>query len=228
MRVCIALALLAVSACAQPASLHDIDDYVARAMKTFDVPGVAVGVVKDGKVVLAKGYGVRKLGESAAVDSHTLFGIGSNTKAFTVAALGMLVDEGKLSWDDPVINRIPGFQMYDPYVTHEMTIRDLLTHRSGLGLGAGDLLFFPPTDYTRDEIIHKLRFLKPATSFRSRYAYDNLLYMVAGQIIPARHRGAVGGLYPRTYLQGRRDDRLEHERQRIQAWRQRRHAAFGS
>ena len=154
-------------------------------MKTFDVPGVAVAIVKDGAVVLAKGYGVRKLGESATVDSHTLFGIGSNTKAFTTAALGILVDEGKLSWDDRVADRLPGFQMYDPYVTHEMTIRDLLTHRSGLGLGAGDLLFFPPSTYTRDEIIAKLRYIKPESSFRSKYAYDNLLYMVAGQIIPA-------------------------------------------
>ena len=104
-------------------------------MKTFDVPGVGVAVLNDGEVVFAKGYGVRKLGETASVDSHTLFGIGSNTKAFTTASLGILVDEGKLSWDDRVVCRLPAFQMYDPYVTHEMTIRDLLTHRSGLGLG---------------------------------------------------------------------------------------------
>jgi CubicO group peptidase (beta-lactamase class C family) len=104
-------------------------------MKTFDVPGVGVAVLNDGEVVFAKGYGVRKLGETASVDSHTLFGIGSNTKAFTTASLGILVDEGKLSWDDRVVDRLPGFQMYDPYVTHEMIIRDLLTHRSGLGLG---------------------------------------------------------------------------------------------
>jgi CubicO group peptidase (beta-lactamase class C family) len=118
-------------------------------MKTFDVPGVAVAIVKDGAVVLTQGYGGRKLGESATVDSHTLFGIGANTKAFTTTALGILVDEGKLSWDDRVADRLPGFQMYDPYVTHEMTVRDLLTHRSGLGLGAGDLLFVPPSTYTR-------------------------------------------------------------------------------
>ena len=170
---------------AQPDPLRDLDTYVAQAMQAFQVPGVGVAVVKDGQVVIAKGYGVRKLGESAPVDSHTLFGIASNTKAFTATALGMLVDEGKIGWDDPVVNRLPGFEMYDPYVTHEMTIRDLLTHRSGLGLGAGDLLFFPPSSYTREEIIHKLRYIKPASSFRSRYAYDNLLYMVAGQIIPA-------------------------------------------
>ena len=132
-----------------------------------------------------KAYGVRKLGDSTPVDEFTMFGIGSNTKAFTTAALATLVDAGKLSWDDPVYQRLPGFVMYDPYVSHEMTIRDLLTHRSGMGLGEGDLLFWPHSTYTREEIIYKLRFMKPASSFRSHYAYDNLLYMTAGQIIPA-------------------------------------------
>jgi len=163
----------------------DLDAYVAASMKTFDVPGMAVAIVKDGKTVVAKGYGVRKLGDPAPVDEFTMFGIGSNTKAFTTAALATLIDEGKLSWDDPVYQRLPGFVMYDPYVSHEMTIRDLLTHRSGMGLGEGDLLFWPHTTYTREEIIYKLRFMKPASSFRSHYAYDNLLYMTAGQIIPA-------------------------------------------
>ena len=162
-----------------------LDSYVARAMKTFDVPGLSVAIVKDGKAVVAKGYGVKKMGEAAAVDENTLFGIGSNTKAFTTAALATLVDEGKISWDDPVYERLRGFQMYDPYVAHEMTIRDLLTHRSGMGLGEGDLLFWPHTTFTREEIIYRLRFMKPASSFRSRFAYDNLLYIAAGQIIPA-------------------------------------------
>lgn len=163
----------------------DLDQYIARALKTFDVPGLSVAIVKDGKVVLAKGHGVRKLGESTRVDEYTMFGIGSNTKAFTTAALASLVDEKKLSWDDPVYERLPGFQMYDPYVSHEMTIRDLITHRSGMGLGEGDLLFWPHTTFTREEVIYKLRFMKPTSSFRSRFAYDNLLYMTAGQIIPA-------------------------------------------
>jgi CubicO group peptidase (beta-lactamase class C family) len=170
---------------AQAGPPTDLDAYVARSMKTFDVPGLAIAIVKDGKVVMAKGYGVRKMGESAAVDENTLFGIGSNTKAFTTAALATLVDEGKISWDDKVYERLRGFEMYDPYVSHEMTIRDLLTHRSGMGLGEGDLLFWPHTTFTREEIIYKLRFMKPATSFRSKYAYDNLLYIAAGQIIPA-------------------------------------------
>jgi len=163
----------------------DLDAYVARAMKTFEVPGIAVAIVKDGNVVVSKGYGVRRLGETAAIDADTLFGIGSNTKAFTTAALATLVDEGKITWDDHVYERLPGFQMYDPYVSHEMTIRDLLCHRSGMGLGEGDLLFWPNTTFTRDEVIYRLRFMKPATSFRSHYAYDNLLYIAAGQIIPA-------------------------------------------
>ncbi|HEV2395961.1 MAG TPA: serine hydrolase [Candidatus Sulfotelmatobacter sp.] len=163
----------------------DLDAYVANSMKTFDVPGMGVAIVKDGKVLVAKGYGVRKLGDSTPVDENTMFAIGSNTKAFTTAALATLVDEGKISWDDRVYERMPGFVMYDPYVSHEMTILDLLTHRSGMGLGEGDLLFWPHTIYTRDQIIHKLRYMKPHSSFRSHYAYDNLLYMTAGQIIPA-------------------------------------------
>jgi CubicO group peptidase (beta-lactamase class C family) len=181
----ILVALFVTSAFGQRSAPKDLDAWVQRAMKTFDVPGVAVAIVKDGEVVATKGYGIRKLGEPAKVDEHTLFGIASNTKAFTSAALGMLVDEGKLSWDDPVTKRLPSFQMYDAYVTREMTVRDLLTHRSGLGLGAGDLLFFPPSTYSSDEIVAKLRFIKPATSFRSKYAYDNLLYLVAGQVVTA-------------------------------------------
>jgi len=163
----------------------DLDAWVARSMQTFEVPGLSLAIVKNGKVVVAKGYGVRKLGDATPVDENTLFAIGSNTKAFTAACLAMLVDEGKIAWDDPVYQRLPAFRMYDPYVSHEMTIRDLLTHRSGMGLGEGDLLFLPHTTYTREDIIHQLRYMKPASSFRSRFAYDNLLYMTAGQIVPA-------------------------------------------
>jgi CubicO group peptidase (beta-lactamase class C family) len=162
-----------------------IDATVTRAMKAFQVPGMAVGIVKDGKLLYAKGYGVRELAKPGQVDADTLFQIGSNTKAFTAAALALLVDEGKIHWDDKVIDFLPQFRMQDPYVTREFTIRDLLTHRSGLGMGAGDLMFFPATDLSRDEIIHGLRYLKPVSGFRSKYDYDNLLYMVAGQIIPA-------------------------------------------
>jgi CubicO group peptidase (beta-lactamase class C family) len=164
---------------------HLADD-VERTMTLFDVPGIAIAVVKDGKVVATQGFGVRKLGAPDKVDGKTLFEIASNSKAFTAAALAMLVDEGKLAWDDPVTKHLPDFQMYDAYVTHEMTVRDLLTHRSGLGLGAGDLLWWPTTNFSTDEIIHKLRYIRPATSFRSSYAYDNLLYIVAGKIVAAK------------------------------------------
>jgi len=181
------LVLAAVSAFAQavPAPPPDLDAFVARVMKTFQVPGIGLAIVKDDAVVVAKGYGVRKMGEPAPVDGRTLFGIASNTKVFTAAALGLLVEEGKIRWDAPVVDYLPWFQMHDPYVTRELTIRDLLVHRSGLGLGAGDLLWWPPSTYNRREIAARLRYLKPATSFRSAYAYDNVLYLIAGEVIEA-------------------------------------------
>ena len=148
-------------------------------------PGMAVTIVENDAVTFARGFGTRALGKPEPVDADTLFPTGSTGKAFTVAALGILVDAGKLSWDDKVIDRLPGFQMYDPWVTREMTIRDLLVHRSGLGLGEGDLLFVPRTNLSRAESVRRLRYLKPATSFRSGFAYDNVLYMVAGQLIEA-------------------------------------------
>ena len=162
----------------------DLDAAAARVMDAFEVPGIGLAIVKDGQVVVAKGYGVRRLGEAVSVDSRTLFGIASNTKVFTATALGLLVEEGKIAgWDAPVIDYLPEFQMWDPYVTRELTIRDLLVHRSGLGLGAGDLLWWPPSTYDRKEILRRLRFVQPATSFRSAYAYDNVLYLVAGEVI---------------------------------------------
>ncbi len=162
-----------------------IDATVARTMKAFEVPGLALAIVKDGRVVLAKGYGVRQLGDPATVDARTLFGIASNTKVFTATALGLLVEEGKLAWDAPVVDYLPWFMMSDPYVTRELSVRDLLVHRSGLGLGAGDLLWWPGSTYDREEIVRRLRYIKLATSFRSAYAYDNLLYTVAGEVIQA-------------------------------------------
>jgi len=178
-------ALLLLLSAAALGNTQDIDSLVERARKEFDVPGIAVAIVKDGKVVLEKGYGVRRIGQPAPITANSLFRIASNTKAFTSAALSILVDEGKLHWNDHVVDLMPGFQMYDSYITREMTVTDLLVHRSGLGLGEGDLMFFPPTNLTREQILQRLRFLKPAASFRAAYAYDNLLYLVAGQLIPA-------------------------------------------
>src|SRR5436189_3773804 len=166
-----------------PALPADFDAYVERVLKTFDVPGAAVAVVKDGRIVLAKGYGVKRLGQPERVDENTRFGIASNTKLFTATAIALLVEQGKLKWDDPVIRYLPDFAMYDPFVTRELTVRDLLVHRSGLGLGAGDLLWWPASTYDRAEIARRLRFIKPATSFRSAFAYDNVLYGVAGEVI---------------------------------------------
>jgi CubicO group peptidase (beta-lactamase class C family) len=161
-----------------------IDSLVNKVLKTFDVPGIAVGIIKDGKLIHAKGYGVRSLKNNLPVNENTLFGIASNSKAFTSAALGMLVDEGKLKWDDKVTDYINGFKMYDAYVTESFTIRDLLTHRSGLGLGSGDLMFFPDgSDFSREDVVRNLRHLKQVSSFRSQYDYDNNLYIVAGMVI---------------------------------------------
>ncbi|MDB5209285.1 MAG: beta-lactamase [Sediminibacterium sp.] len=169
---------------AQAITSAQIDTLVERTLKAFDVPGIAVAVIKDGKVIHAKGYGMRSLKTMQKVDENTLFGIASNSKAFTSAALGMLIDEGKLKWDDKVRDYIPAFKLYDPYVTEEFTIRDLLTHRSGLGLGAGDLMMFPDgSDFTREDIIHNLRYLKAVSAFRTKYDYDNNLYIVAGEVI---------------------------------------------
>jgi CubicO group peptidase (beta-lactamase class C family) len=172
------------SASAQAAPLSGFDDYVHTALREWNVPGLAVSVVKDGKVVLSKGYGVRKVGESAPVDAHTLFSIGSISKSFTALALGMLVDEGKLSWDDPVTQYLPYLQLHDPYVTRELTVRDLLTHRSGLPDVSGGILWYG-SDYSREEVLKRLRYIKPVSSFRSTYAYQNVTYMAAGEVVRA-------------------------------------------
>ncbi|OOQ58706.1 serine hydrolase [Mucilaginibacter pedocola] len=179
-----AFAALSVTTAKAQMAPAKIDSLAQLALKTFDVPGIAVAVVKDGKLVYSNGYGVASLRTQKKVDGNTLFGIASNSKAFTTAAIGMLVDEGKLQLDDKVTDYIPEFKMFDPYVTAEFTIRDLLTHRSGLGLGAGDLMIFPDsTDFTIKDIIHNLRYLKPVSSFRSKFDYDNQLYIVAGEVI---------------------------------------------
>jgi CubicO group peptidase (beta-lactamase class C family) len=183
--VCTVFCAAVVALSAAPAPPPDLDQWVTRAMRTFEVPGIGLAIVKDDTVVVATGYGVRKFGDPAPVDARTLFGIASNTKAFTATALGLLVEEKKIEWDAPVIRYLPAFAMSDPYVTRELTVRDLLVHRSGLGLGAGDLLWWPPSSYNRKEIAHRLRFIPLEKSFRSAYAYDNVLYLIAGEVIEA-------------------------------------------
>ncbi len=162
--------------------LKEIDAYAQKAGDDWNVPGFAIGIVKDGKVVFTKGYGIRELGKTDKTDENTLFAIASNSKAFTTASLAILVDEKKLNWDDKVSKYLPEFQMPDAYVSREMTVRDLVTHRSGLDTFSGDLLWYE-TNYSTDEVLRRVRFLKPKTSFRSRFGYQNLMFMAAGRVV---------------------------------------------
>src|SRR5690606_4704358 len=158
------------------------DDTVAR----YELPGLAVGVVVDGEVVYTRTAGELEAGGGQRIDEDTLFKIASNTKAMTTGLLARLVDAGELEWDDPVVKYLPDFRMFDPWVTREIQVRDLLIHNSGLGAGAGDLMLWPsPNHFTRADVIHGLRYLEPVYSFRSRYAYDNTLYIVAGEVAAA-------------------------------------------
>ncbi|QJD80230.1 serine hydrolase [Spirosoma rhododendri] len=181
---CLCVWISTATAQVNPLTSAQIDTLAQRALTTFNVPGMAIAVIKDGNVVHRKGYGVRSLNTQQPVDENTLFGIASNSKAFTAAALAILIDEGKLTWDDKVTKHIPEFRMYNAYVTDAFTIRDLLTHRSGLGLGAGDLMFFPDSSsFTITDVLRSFQYMKPVSGFRTKYDYDNLLYMVAGEVI---------------------------------------------
>lgn len=193
---------------AQPISEQEIDKLVESTLKAFDVPGIAVGIIKDGELIHSKGYGVRSLDNGKPVDENTLFGIASNSKAFTAAALSILVKEGKITWDDRVIDHIPEFRLYNSYVTEDFRIRDLLCHRSGMGLGAGDLMIWPDgTNFTRQDVIHNLRYLKQVSPFRTKYDYDNLLYIVAGEIV-----GKVSGSSWEQFIEQRIMKPLEMNR----------------
>jgi len=163
---------------------REIDQLVEEAMEKFTVAGVAVGIVKDGEIVHARGYGLRSVESGEKVDEHTSFAIASNSKAFTSTALAILVEEGKLSWQDKVVDHIPEFKMYSDYVTQNFNIQDLLTHRSGLGLGAGDLQKWPSgSDFTMADMLTNFQHFEPVSAFRTKYDYDNILYLVAGELI---------------------------------------------
>ena len=184
------LAALSPASMAGPAvaapDVSAIDRAFDETVDRYHLPGLAVGVVVDGKVVYSRTAGELEAGGGEKIDADTLFKIASNTKAMTTGLLARLVDAGKLKWDDPVVKYLPDFRMFDPWVTREMQVRDLLIHNSGLGAGAGDLMLWPgPNDFTREDVIHGLRYLKPVYSFRSRYAYDNTLYIVAGEVAAA-------------------------------------------
>ena len=178
--ILIAPLALATPPASAPAPLQGLDAHVQQVMHDWKVPGLALAVVKDGKVVLARGYGVRELVKPGKVDADTLFDIGSNTKAFTVAALGTLVATGKLKWDTPVVDELQGFRLQSPYLTQNVTLRDLLTHRTGYcDPGAAW--------YTSDasDIVRRMRFQKPEYGFRTTFCYNNVQYLAASRFIPA-------------------------------------------
>jgi len=183
----------------------EIDALVEDAMEKFTVAGVAVGIVKDGEIIHAKGYGVKSIQTNEKVDEHTSFAIASNSKAFTTTALALLVEEGRLSWQDRVIDHIPEFKMYNDYVTQNFTIQDLLTHRSGLGLGAGDLQMWPSeSDFTMRDVLTNFQYFEPVSAFRTKYDYDNILYLVAGEVIKR-----ISGMSWESFVKNRIMDPLE-------------------
>lgn len=169
---------------AQTPDLDWVDDYVEQGMDDWDIPGLAVAVVHDDEIVFAEGYGVRELGEPEPVDEHTLFGVASTTKAMTATSLAMLVDEGELHWDDPVIDHMPEFRLSDPWVTRHVTPRDLLTHQVGVGRMTGNRLRFLP-DRERSEVLEQMRHHEFEEPFRQDYVYSNVMYSAAGELIPA-------------------------------------------
>ena len=180
--VVLLLGLLAPATTAQPAPLDGLDAYIEQGMRDWEVPGLAIAVVHGDSVVLARGYGVREMGSEAPVDEHTLFAIASTTKAMTTAALGMLVDDGRIGWDDPVARHLPTFQLGDPYITREMTVRDLITHRAGLE--RHDQLWIS-APFAREEILRRARHIPRSNGFRERYGYHNIMYIAAGELVGA-------------------------------------------
>ena len=176
-----------------------IDSLMQDALIKFNVAGASIAIVKDGKVIHQKGYGVTSIVSKQNVNEYTNFQIASNTKAFTTAALSILEDEGKLKWTDKVKDHLPEFKMYNDYVTENFNIEDLLTHRSGLGLGVGDLMFFPDgSNFTVKDVLTSFQYFKPVSAFRTKFDYDNLLYIVAGEVI-----ARVSGMSYESFVQKR-------------------------
>ncbi len=171
-----------VAAPPQVPELVGLDAYIQEAMEDWEVPGLAIAIVKDGEVVFAEGYGERILGGGQPVDEHTLFAIASTTKAMTVAALGMLVDEGVVDWDDRVIDHLPALRLEDPYVTRHLTVRDLLSHRTGISRSDNVWIAGP---FDRDEVVRRARFLAQVRGFREGYGYNNIMFMIAGEVVEA-------------------------------------------
>ena len=177
--------LIAFSVSAQKSidkKLKELDAYYEQALIDWNVPGMAVAIVKDGKIIFSKGYGIINVNTGEKVDGNSLFAIASNSKAFTSAAIAMLIDEGKMSWDDKVRDYLPWFELYDPYVSENFTIEDLLTHRSGLKTFSGDLLWYG-SDLSRKEVVENARYLEPTFGFRNGWGYSNIMYITAGLVI---------------------------------------------
>lgn len=163
-------------------TIDKLDSLYKKALTEWEVPGMAIAIVKDGKVIFEKGYGVKNIKGNEKVDEFTMFPIASVTKGFTSTAIGELVSEGKINWDDKVRDYLPWFKLYNPYVSENMTIRDLLCHRSGLVTFSGDLLWYG-TNYDREEVIRRAQYLEPAYGFRTNYGYSNIMFITAGEII---------------------------------------------
>jgi len=178
--------------------LADFDLYAAKAMTDWKVPGMAIGIVDNGTLIFAKGFGVKRAGGKDPVTENTIFQIGSTSKAFTATLMAMLVDRGDVRWEDKVIDHVPDFMMHDPWVTREYQVLDLLSQRSGMPGYAADLLFF--LGYDRPYIKQAIRHIEPVSSFRSKYAYQNVLWLVAGDIVAKVHRQNLGAGAQDTYF----------------------------
>ena len=167
---------------AQNVDLNRLDAYFEKAAKEWGIPGISVGIVKNGEIVFSKGYGVIEVGKPEKPDGNTLYAIASNSKAFTTAIMAMLVQQGKLSWDDKVQKYLPWFELYDSFVSQETTIKDLLCHRVGLGTFSGDVIWYK-SDLTSEEIIKRLKYLPNQFGFRDGFGYSNVMYITAGEVI---------------------------------------------
>jgi CubicO group peptidase (beta-lactamase class C family) len=176
-----------------------LDKYFAQALTDWEVPGMAVAIVKDGEIIFAKGYGVLEEGKKKKVDEHSMFAIASNTKAFISASLAHLVWEQKISWDDKVVEHLPYFELYDAYSTHETTLRDILSHRVGLGTFSGDVIWYK-SDYTAEEVVKHVKFVPQAYSYRAGYGYSNLMFITAGEVIKSVTGMSWGEFVERHFL----------------------------
>ena len=195
--------LLFSNSFSQQIELDSLDLQIHQVIKDFEIPGLSIGIVRNDSRIFSKGYGNLEIHKERKVDENTIFGIGSISKSFTALTLGILVDEGKINWDDKVKEYLPYFELYAPYVTDNFTIRDLLTHRSGLKEVSGGTLWYH-SDYSREEIIKRLKYLEPESSYREKPAYQNVMYVVASEIVKT-----VAGISWDEFIKARVFDKLK-------------------